>query len=239
MSATPIKFHSSRSKGFSLIEVVIVLAILAVLAVIGYFSYQKHLFRARDAHRKADLERLKIAFEDYYNDHRCYPPPEVLLDCGQDTLSPYINEIPCDPLDNSPYQYFSRYGRYCMGVRILVNLEMDNDPEIEAIGCDFEDGCGWEDYPEYNYGVAIGDNMAAESWYYGGSPDDGSPAGRYYCVDSLSGGASCSRMSYSSLLNYICPKSYEEATPCESECIDREGVTDEQWETEVVCQVRE
>ncbi|MDA1079824.1 MAG: prepilin-type N-terminal cleavage/methylation domain-containing protein, partial [bacterium] len=70
-------------KGFSLIEVLIMVAILGLLLVVGYFYMAPHMARGRDGKRISDLNKLKVVFEDYYNDNSCYPPRDTLeLYCG-------------------------------------------------------------------------------------------------------------------------------------------------------------
>lgn len=92
--------------GFTLIEVLIVVAILGLLALALFMSMSGQRSKADDARAKSDLERLKIAFEDYYNDNNCYPPPEWFDnadDCGGNSLSPYLNVMPCDRNTGLPY----------------------------------------------------------------------------------------------------------------------------------------
>ena len=58
-----------QQKAISLVEIVIVVAILMILMVIalGVFKPAAMVNRAQDAERKADLEKIKIAFEDHTN----------------------------------------------------------------------------------------------------------------------------------------------------------------------------
>lgn len=92
--------------GFTLIEVLIVISILALLAMGVFFSVSRQRMKADDARAKADLALLKIAFENYYNDHGCYPPADWFDsqdDCGSNKLMPYLNTIPCDHNTGLPY----------------------------------------------------------------------------------------------------------------------------------------
>lgn len=98
--------RKKRSKGFSLIEILIVVAILAILSLSLFLSFTRQRQRAEDTKIKADLERLKIAFEEYYNDNHCYPPPTWFdgpEDCGSDKMKPYLNAIACDDHTGLPY----------------------------------------------------------------------------------------------------------------------------------------
>ena len=124
----------SIAEGFTLIEVLIVVAILAILTIAVIMSLTGNRDKAADAKMKSDLDRLKIAFEDYYNDHNCYPPAAWFAsssDCNSGNLRPYLNAIPCDPKTGLPYKletdvsgcgWYKLYGKttstpdsYCTG----------------------------------------------------------------------------------------------------------------------------
>lgn len=118
---------SSRSKrGFTLIEVMIVVAILAILILALLTSVTKERIKAEDARIKSDLERLRIAFEEYYNDNNCYPPAEWFEDandCGSENLKPYLNVIPCNPKTALPYVLEDDYDTTkCSSFKIYSSL---------------------------------------------------------------------------------------------------------------------
>jgi len=123
------------------------------------------LARGRDGRRLSDLDKLKIVFEDYYNDHACYPPSDVFeLYCGGEgstLLDAYIHSVPCDPRTKRPYRYELITGDDAdcpvKGYRILTDLERDGSEASNAIYCGGEYGCGvGEDGVIYDYGVAQG-----------------------------------------------------------------------------------
>lgn len=96
-----------NKKGFTLIEILIVISIIVILAVLAMAMFTSNLSKSRDSKRKADLHRLKIAFEDYYGDHNCYPPAEFFddsSDCNSPSLAPYLASMPCDKRTGMPYQ---------------------------------------------------------------------------------------------------------------------------------------
>lgn len=96
----------SSTKGFTLTEVLVVVAILAILAILTIFNFNQQKLKAEDAKAKSDVFSLKIAFENYYNDHACYPPPtwfDSPDDCGSNQLLPYLSSIPCDKNTGKPY----------------------------------------------------------------------------------------------------------------------------------------
>jgi prepilin-type N-terminal cleavage/methylation domain-containing protein len=171
--------------GLTMIELLIVIAIVAVLAVVFLLLVRNQLGRSRDAERKADLEKIKIAFEEYYNDNGCYPPRDILDSCGGDQLQPYLRSIPCDPITGSPYLYIPLEGAECSGYRVFTDLEDDNDPNacVGPNGCNVGDG-----FEDYNYGVSAGVPVDMDGSYTGVDPGDGGLGpGTYACSPGIPG----------------------------------------------------
>ncbi len=171
----------NKNSGLSLVEVLIVVAILTILMIMALTMLPKQMQKARDATRKSDLQKIKRAFEHYYNDNGCYPASDVLENCGgkspvKHSLSPYLQDIPCDPSDGSYYLYapYDKQGgsNTCDGYRVWTKLEEDDDPEISNLNCDGSYGCGAFEYfedtlgetaYEYDYGVSEGVPVATSN----------------------------------------------------------------------------
>ncbi len=94
-------------KGFTLIELVVVIVIISILATFIGVSYTTSLRRGRDARRKADLRLIKSALESYRQDHGHYPvtlewetSPRstnwIPVGTGEN-FADYINPLPVDP----------------------------------------------------------------------------------------------------------------------------------------------
>ncbi len=86
------RFH----KGFSLIEILVVIAIVAVLSLIGYYSLQSIRIAGRDAKRLSDVQSLQSALLQYYQRNDAYP---TLITAGQPLASPaggatYLTQVP-------------------------------------------------------------------------------------------------------------------------------------------------
>jgi type II secretory pathway pseudopilin PulG len=134
-------------QGFTLIEFLIILGLISVLFILfAQLLGSEYVPRAADAKRKGDLQKIKIAFEDYYNDNSCYPDPGALQNCGSDDLAPYLSTIPCDPSSKAPYFYEPDQLNQCDGYRLLTVLRYEDDPSIVDMPC----------YEPYNYGLAEG-----------------------------------------------------------------------------------
>lgn len=122
----------------SIAEILIVVAILSIIMVVMIVGFKPstQLGKSRDARRKADLQKLKNPLEDYYNDHKCYPPVSDLA-CNSTTFRPYVDRVPCDPETHSSY-YYERPD--CNSYRFYTELENISDPIIVEAGC--SSGCG-------------------------------------------------------------------------------------------------
>lgn len=64
-------------RGFSLIELLVVVAVLALLAALTAPSIWASIERGRVARVVADLQTMEVALEAYRTDHGCYPPVTV------------------------------------------------------------------------------------------------------------------------------------------------------------------
>ena len=154
----------NKRSGFSLIELLVTIAVLAVLMVMLMIAFRGQINKAKDAQRKADLERLRVAFNDYYNDDQCYPVDTILDNCGGQELVPHLNEIPCDPVYELPYCYIADGSSCSQSFKLLAPLANTCDPIIEKLLCDTGIYCGYEtecdqgssDYAGFNYGVTSG-----------------------------------------------------------------------------------
>lgn len=78
MSRTPR--HRSATRGFTLIELMVVVAIIAILAAIAYPSYSNYAFRARRADAHNLLMHIAAAQERHYSTHNKYT--NTLTDFG-------------------------------------------------------------------------------------------------------------------------------------------------------------
>jgi len=149
---------SSTAKGFTIIELVVVIAIIAVLSGIVVMNLTSMMAKARDAKRLSDMAQIQKALEMYKSDHGSYPA-NADNDCnGYDTgyaatddvfipaLEPtYLGKVPGDPTVMTScggYEYYryaagsfgcdaSRGAFYVLGIR---NLEVTSGTHPSSPG---------------------------------------------------------------------------------------------------------
>lgn len=84
------------ARGFTMVELLVVMAIIIVLASMGMVQYRNSTVRAREAVLKENLFRMRDAIDQYYVDKNKYPASlEDLVSDG------YLREIPADPMTQS------------------------------------------------------------------------------------------------------------------------------------------
>lgn len=101
-----------QPRGFSVIEILVVVSIITILATIGLSSYSSIQKKSRDAKRISDLELIRASIEQYRSNNNDYPTslpyPAAqagLCDpsgCGSGV---YLAKIPSDPIVTQRYWY--------------------------------------------------------------------------------------------------------------------------------------
>lgn len=71
--------QAKHRKGFTLIELMIVVAVIAVLATIAYPSYTRYIYRTRRSDGQELLMRIAAAQERYYTNKNQYAPTLAAL----------------------------------------------------------------------------------------------------------------------------------------------------------------
>ena len=92
----PNSWKPNLNKGFTLVELLVVLAILAMLLTLATPKYFNSLERAKEATLKQDLNTVRESLDKFYADTGQYPNTlEDLVD------KKYIRKMPFDPITES------------------------------------------------------------------------------------------------------------------------------------------
>jgi general secretion pathway protein G len=130
-------------RGFTLVELLIVIAIIGVLSTLLMANFIGVRQRARDAQRKSDLRQIQAALEIYRSDNGGYP---ALVAVGVDGYESdngtssctgngtiqlgttiYMKKIPCDPLGDTYFYIQLNSGG---GYSIYACLENSSDKDL-------------------------------------------------------------------------------------------------------------
>lgn len=80
------------NKGFTLVELIVVITIIVMITALGMVSFAGVNRRSRDSRRVADLKKVSIALEIYRQENGAYPgDQDDLVDDG------YLEILPLDP----------------------------------------------------------------------------------------------------------------------------------------------
>ncbi|HUJ31773.1 MAG TPA: type II secretion system protein [Candidatus Acidoferrum sp.] len=92
-----LRARHGASRGFTLIELMIVISIILILMTIGIGHYERTILRAREATLRSDLKVLRDAIQNYTGDKEA--APNSLDDL---VTEHYIAKIPDDPITGAP-----------------------------------------------------------------------------------------------------------------------------------------
>ncbi|WKZ25732.1 MAG: prepilin-type N-terminal cleavage/methylation domain-containing protein [bacterium] len=108
--------NNKTKKGFTLVELLVVVSLIGVLATLVIANMNSARERARDTQRKSDFRNIQTALRLYYNDNGGYPTSSTdnIVGCdgncvwGESWVNDdvtYMNILPDDPLSNQIYKY--------------------------------------------------------------------------------------------------------------------------------------
>jgi general secretion pathway protein G len=86
----------TRERGFTLVELLIVISLISILAAMGLVQYRNSVVSTKEAVLQTDLFRMRDAIDQYYADKGKYPSSlDSLVSDG------YLRKLPEDPISKS------------------------------------------------------------------------------------------------------------------------------------------
>ena len=128
-------------KGFTLIELMVVVAIIGVLVLLGLRAYSSQKERACNSIAKANAATIQTMLVGYMGDHDITDEPAIEDALGNESeiqiesmINPYDSTEPVYLIDGAAGSAFAEDGNAAMKGMVIVNLVSDNYLLINAIG---------------------------------------------------------------------------------------------------------
>lgn len=141
-------------KGFTLVELLVVMSILGVLIAVVGGGFRSAQLRGRDAQRKSDLKELSNSLELFFSDYRQYPPDSngKILGCPYnpvtgtgtscdwgvgtftDAKTLYFKIVPKEPQKENYYYY--RIVPSSSGQKYQLFARLENTKDQDCLGED-------------------------------------------------------------------------------------------------------
>jgi len=112
MQQSPDRALRASERGFTLVELMVVVAIIALLAAIIIPNYVHSRAQASVAESEANMKQIATALELYYADNQAYPgtsgpvTPTIFATANNAAASnPYLSSTPTNALGHGLYTY--------------------------------------------------------------------------------------------------------------------------------------
>lgn len=171
------KTHNYKLRGFTLVEMLVVLAIAVILMSILFASFQQSREKSRDDVRASDLAQIQLALRLYAEQNSSYPKDidgftgadglisrDNPLNLISNEVDQYLGSIPEDPIhDGTDFYYYYDANAECNGVKkvVLFANTMETEKYKNSSDCSSWNG-------EYGVGNADSYNVIIDDAH----PDD-------------------------------------------------------------------
>jgi len=118
--------RKNNKKGFSLVELLVVITIIAILSAVAYTALGGQTAKARNSKRAQDIGTIQSALEIYYIENANKYPADL------DTLKPkYMPKIPTDP-SSATQQYSYGVDSNKKAYQLAATQETETEPFMKA-----------------------------------------------------------------------------------------------------------
>lgn len=93
---------NSRTRGFTLVEILVICTVLIILTIIGVFAFEAYQRQSRDSQREADISSFQSALEAYYDKNGIYPAGCFSTSKSSMSMGSCTSASDIDPSDLAP-----------------------------------------------------------------------------------------------------------------------------------------
>lgn len=134
----------AHNRGFSLVEILVVIGIIALLASVIFATTTDSKIRSNDASRINAMRQMVNALELYFASNSQYPNIDSAssLDAActgnaawqalETELAEYIEQLPCDPSGAYVYEYDADSGNQYTTFGVRARLEHASNADVAA-----------------------------------------------------------------------------------------------------------
>mgnify|MGYP001616462525 CR=1 FL=1 len=141
-----------NKRGFTLIEILVVVAIIGILAGVVLISLRSTGPTARDSRRLSELKSVQNGLELFFNKEGRYPDATNWTELTDDLTGANIGitRVPNDPTSGATYEYATDTGGTTYVLKATLEIGgstlTDGDLDVDTLGldCDAVNGEGEE-----------------------------------------------------------------------------------------------